>query len=235
MSNYLYLTLNLLSIAGPLARSFEPRVNFRARWFALLPSIALVALVFVLWDAVFTRLGVWGFNARYLVGVYALGLPIEEWLFFLTVPYACVFSYDCLNHFFPIASGTAWSRWAVWGLALVAAGLAVVYADRLYTAVTCSLAAVCMAVAALLRPPHLERFLRAYVVCLVPFFLVNGVLTGGVTDEPVVWYDDSENMGLRIGTIPVEDAFYLLVLLWLNVSLYEARSRRRADATVLVT
>ena len=56
-----------------------------------------------------------------------------------------------------------------------------------------------------------------YLVSLVPFFLVNGVLTA----LPVVRYNDAENVGLRMGTIPVEDSIYLLLLLLLNVNLYE--------------
>lgn len=225
MTNSLYLWLNLLTLAGPLARSFEPRVNFRSRWFALLPAIGLVALVFIAWDALFTSMGVWGFNEDYLVGLAALGLPIEEWLFFLTVPYACLFSYDCLNYFFPLRAGANWSRFAAFGLAIISALLAVAYHDRLYTATACVLSGACMVVAGVVRPPYLAAFIRVYVVCLVPFFLVNGILTGSLTDAPIVWYDDRENMAVRVFTIPVEDAFYLLSLLWLNVSLYERRLR----------
>lgn len=223
MSATLYLWLNLLTLAGPLARSFEPRVNFRSRWFASLPSLVIVAILFIGWDAVFTRIGVWGFNPQYLVGVSALGLPMEEWMFFVTVPYACVFSYDCLNYFFPGQWRGQWPRWTALALAVITAFLALVFNDRLYTATTCALSALCMFIAWWKDPPYLGRFLRAYAVALIPFFLVNGVLTGGVTDAPVVWYNDAENLGFRLGTIPVEDAFYLLVLLWLNIAQYEWR------------
>lgn len=228
MSGSLYLWLNLLSIAGPLARSFEPRVNFRSRWFALLPSIGLVALLFILWDAVFTHLGVWGFNPRYLIGVFAFGLPLEEWLFFVTVPYACLFSYDCLNYFFPMAKDSRWPRMLAWGLAVSAALGCALFHDRSYTAIACALAATCMGAAAWARPVYLGPFLRAYLICLVPFFIVNGILTGSVTEQPIVWYDDRENMGVRVATIPIEDAYYLLTLLWLNVAFYESFQQRRA-------
>jgi lycopene cyclase domain-containing protein len=232
MTDSLYLWLNVLTLAGPLVRSFEPRVSFRSRWSSSLPSIALVALLFVAWDALFTWLGVWGFNSRYLVGLSALGLPIEEWLFFLTVPYACLFSYDCLNYFFPTKSDANWSRLAALGLAVTSAVLAIVYSDRLYTVAACALSAVCMFGAWRVRPSFLAAFIRLYLVSLVPFFLVNGILTGAVTDEPIVWYDDAENVGIRLFTIPVEDAFYLLALLWLNVSLYEMGARRKRAASM---
>lgn len=227
MSSSLYLWLNVLTLAAPLARSFEPRVSFRSRWFALLPAIAGVGALFIAWDVYFTSIGVWAFNARYLVGWSAFGLPVEEWLFFVTVPYACVFSYDCLNYFFPVHGRPRWARFAALSLAGVSACAAVAFSDRLYTVAACASSAICMLAAGLRNPTYLVGFMRAYAACLVPFFVVNGILTGGLTDEPIVSYDDRHNTGLRLFTIPVEDAFYLLSLLWLNVSLYEFGLRRR--------
>jgi lycopene cyclase domain-containing protein len=227
MDSSLYLWLNLLTLAGPLARSFEPRVRFHTRWFALLPSILITGVLFVAWDVAFTSLGVWGFNPTYLLGVTALGLPVEEWLFFLTVPYACVFMYDCLNYFWAPSRAAGWARWLTAAFGLVALTLAVSYRNQLYTVVTCGLSATCMAWAWYKNPPFLAGFWRAYGVALIPFFLVNGVLTGGITQSPVVWYNNQENMGLRLGTIPLEDAFYLLPLLWLVISQYEYRLVKR--------
>ena len=63
----------------------------------------------------------------------------------------------------------------------------------------------------------LGRFYAAYLVHLIPFLLVNGVLTA----LPIVWYNNDQNLSLRIGTIPIEDTMYSMLLLLLNITIYE--------------
>lgn len=62
-------------------------------------------------------------------------------------------------------------------------------------------------------------FALSYIVCLIPFFIVNGILTGSITDDPIVWYSEQHIIGWRLGTIPFEDLFYnydlLLPLAWI--------------------
>ena len=60
-----------------------------------------------------------------------------------------------------------------------------------------------------------------YFVTLIPFFIVNGLLTGSFIPEEVVYYNDAENLGIRLGTIPIEDAVYGLLMLLMNVTWYE--------------
>lgn len=57
-------------------------------------------------------------------------------------------------------------------------------------------------------------------------FLVNGVLTGAFLPEPIVWYNDAENMGIRLGTIPLEDALYgMFMMLMYTGGVHWARKR----------
>ena len=65
------------------------------------------------------------------------------------------------------------------------------------------------------------RFYLGYFVSLIPFLIMNGWLTGSFTEEPIVWYNDLHNMGIRIGTVPLEDSMYLLGYLLLVTMIYE--------------
>ena len=58
------------------------------------------------------------------------------------------------------------------------------------------------------------------LLLMIPFLVVNGILTGTGPDAPVVMYDDAENLGLRIGTIPIEDVVYGFELFLLNLFLF---------------
>jgi len=66
-------------------------------------------------------------------------------------------------------------------------------------------------------------FLYSFIlISLGPFLLVNGVLTGLLDSvSPPVWYNDSENLGLRLMTMPEEDFFYSFSLLFSCTYIFE--------------
>ena len=68
---------------------------------------------------------------------------------------------------------------------------------------------------------NLKMFYRAYGILLIPFLITNGLLTGSFIEDQVVWYNDNYNLGIRILTIPVEDVFYGMLLILLNIIIYE--------------
>ena len=163
-------------------------------------------------------MGVWEFNPEYIVGWYLWELPLEEWLFFLTVPYACVFIYECLN----VYLGPAFSHRVIKPLLVSLICLLVVVGllniANLYTSITFFSVSLLLALNVwIMKNQKLGHFFRAYVVSLIPFVIVNGILTA----LPVVIYNDAQNLGLRLGTIPIEDSMYLLLLLLMTINMYE--------------
>ena len=218
----LYFTLHLITISFPLVRSFEYRVKYYQKWAPLFKAIAITAAFFIAWDVIFTNLGVWGFNAKYLSGIYLINLPVEEWLFFITVPFASIFIYENVVYFLP--EGFSWTiaRNISVGLAAIILVVALFNWEKYYTFYNLTGTAIILLFVSLYsKPRYLPHFLIAYLFVLIPFFCVNGVLTGSFIEEPVVWYNDAENLGIRIGTIPIEDTMYGFFLLLMNVSLYE--------------
>lgn len=227
-----YLFIDLATVLVPLIASFHPRIAFVKTWRAFWPACLAVAALFILWDSVFTRMGVWGFNERYVSDMSVAGLPIEELLFFICIPYACVFTYFAVGSLIARDRWSSVVQWTVVGGSAALVALAIANTHRWYTASTFILLAVLLFWLALkMKPKWLTRALLSYIIVLPLFFVVNGLLTGSWIEEPVVWYDDDENLGLRIGTIPVEDIFYGLLLVLLNITVYEhlRRSAHRTD------
>jgi lycopene cyclase domain-containing protein len=219
---YLYLWINLLSFIVPFLCSFYPKANFSKKWKWVLPAIAITAVFFIAWDALFTEAGVWGFNPQYITGVKLWGLPVEELLFFFCIPYACLFTYFALNHLiekdhlFPHQELISSLLIIV---LLVSGGY---YINKLYTGTTFLLTGFFLAFVMLkLRVRFMGRFYLAFAILVIPFLIVNGILTGSFIEEPVVWYNNEENMGIRIGTIPLEDLVYALLMLLMSITIWE--------------
>lgn len=220
---YTYLLINLCTVFFPVVLSFDKRVQFHKSWKFIWPGMAITGLVFLFWDVLFTLKGVWSFNPNYIISVTFFGLPLEEMLFFLTVPFACIFIYACLNYYIkwqmPVKVAKAISILLLLGS--VAALL--FYHNKLYTQITFSLQLVLLVVMQFVfKAKWLSRYYIAYVVALLPFYIVNGMLTS----IPVVLYNNDQNMAFRIGTIPFEDHFYLMALLLMNIGFFEYFKQR---------
>lgn len=218
---YTYLAVNLLTVFIPLIFTFHPRLRFYKAWGALLPAILLPAAVFIVWDYFFTRAGVWGFNPAYLTGIRWFGLPMEEVLFFFCIPYACVFTYFCLNLLFQLQMNRRLENLITGSLVVSLCIVGISFSGRAYTfSALLTLALLLLIAKFLFRVNWLGRFYMVYAILILPFMIVNGILTGSWIDNAVVWYDDSENLGIRVGTIPVEDIFYGMALILFNLMVF---------------
>lgn len=217
-----YLLVNLLVVIIPLVLSFDKKVAFYRVWPYFFPAMVSTAIFFIAWDIFFTKWGVWGFNEVHIIGIRLGGLPLEEWLFFITIPYAVVFTYRVLNVWIPMKQHPEMQKTVSYALIILFITGALFYHDRLYSVVTFSLSAVFIIVMEwFYKARYLLHFYRTYLVALLPFFITNGVLTGYGLEEPVVWYNNSMNSGIRFGTIPMEDIAYGFLLIGMNIALLE--------------
>lgn len=220
---YTYLLVNFFSVIFPFLLSFEKRVKFRQYWQYLLPATVITAAVFLIWDHYFTKWGVWSFNPQYITGIWIAGLPVEEWLFFFTIPYACVFSYAVLNYY--IKSDIPQKQLNIINILVVTLLLVSAFAnyDRAYTFSACLFTAFYISVLIFKQVRFLGKFYIAYAGTYIMFLVVNGILTA----LPVVMYNDNENTGIRIYTIPIEDSAYGMLMLLMNISLMEIYYKRK--------
>ncbi len=212
--NNLYLWLALGSFSIPFLFSFHPRLQFYKKWRSFFPAVAIMMAIFIPWDIVFTANEFWGFNDAYLSGIYIFNLPIEEWLFFICIPYACIFTHYALHELFPKFSFS--EKFTSIFYILLASTLIILlwyYYDRWYPLINFIYALILLGLVYNYRKQWLMDFLPTYFIIFIPFFLVNGILTGSGIEDQVVWYNDAENMGIRLLTIPIEDTIYNLGML----------------------
>lgn len=220
-TKYLYLILLLFTLSYPLAQSFESRIKFYTKWKKLAPAIIVMMLLFIPWDIWYTKSGVWQFNEQYFLGLKIWHLPLEEWLFFIFIPFACVFIYEVLNYFFPNQKPLKNEIAISYILALILFSIAFINFDKQYTFHCFLLCGGGILLSAIFKPIWLSKFLRMYLVSLIPFLLINGFLTGSFTQEPVVIYNPDEILGIRILNIPIEDSIYNMLMLLIVVFFYE--------------
>jgi len=219
---YLYLILHGFILLPIIALSFDKRVAYYTKWKYLLPAVFIVGMVFIIWDFIFTKVGVWGFSDDYTMIYRFLHLPIEEWLFFLSAPFACVFIYECLRYYFPKDTFRNWDRLITTVLVFLFTVLGLYFWGNLYTSVTCLCTAILLLVHFLSVPNTYRTFFyKVQLVCYIPFTLINGVLTGSITISPIVQYNPLEMIDQRIITIPVEDFIYCFMLILSVVTVYE--------------
>jgi lycopene cyclase domain-containing protein len=86
-------------LAGCLAAAIwlEPilHVNVFRRWRRLLLTLLVVVVVFVLWDLAAIAAGHWSFDRAQMTGiVFPGGLPLDEVLFFGTVPICAILGFE---------------------------------------------------------------------------------------------------------------------------------------------
>ena len=220
MKQYTYLIIDIGCILVPFIFSFYHKKPFFKEWKFFLPANIFIAFLFIIWDTIYIKMGIWGFNPDYLIGVNIANLPIEEILFFICIPYACVFTYFAMLHLTKINLNSTFNKkisLLVIAVLLIWGG---VHFNKLYTSIT-SLTTAILLIVLLISKINLSHIYLSYIL-IIPFFLIsNGLLTGSFLTSPIVWYDGVNNTELRIFTIPIEDFIYGFLLISTNILVYE--------------
>ncbi len=220
-----YVLITLLVIAGPFLLSFDKKVSFWKHWRGVLLATLPVSTIYIIWDILVTRRGDWWFNPQYAGDEKLFGLPPGEWLFFITVPYACIFIYEVVRAYFPRRIYKSHEQKtpklvidAAAAAVLLSISFMIIFSHLDYSFLTL-LAFITWILVTLLWNPWLFRdshTLWFMLLSQVAFLLINGILTG----LPIVLYNPDAIWGVRIITIPLEDLFYNISFLGLIQNVY---------------
>lgn len=217
---YTYLIIDLGCILIPFIFSFYKKHAFYKEWKYFFVSCLIVGTFFLIWDEIFTKLGYWGFNPTYLTGFYIGNLPIEEILFFVCIPYACSFTFFAFNYLITNKKNNIKINKFNDFLSLFLIGLSILNYNKWYTFLTFMFLGLFLLY---LKKQQINLFYYyiTFVAILPFFFISNGILTGSFLESPIVWYNNSENLAFRMFTIPIEDTFYGMLLIFGNIYFHQ--------------
>ncbi|MCX7876117.1 MAG: lycopene cyclase domain-containing protein [Melioribacteraceae bacterium] len=214
----IYLLINILTIIIPLIMSFEKKIKFYKNYSHLFLSISLVGFVFIIWDIIATIRNDWSFNTKYILGIKFFHLPLEEILFFVTVPFASIFLYETAKSYLP-ESKINFPRNLSIIISLIAVTISIVYYKQYYTFTVMIFVSIFFLINYFTKNYLLSS--NIYWIWILftylPFFVVNYILTS----LPIVSYSSNAIWNIRIITIPLEDFFYSFSLLSFNLFFYK--------------
>ncbi len=209
-----YLLINIAIIFFPLILSFDKNLKFYKKVPYVLQSVAFISTAYIVWDVIATKRGDWAFNPEHLIGINILGLPIEEILFFFTVPYSCIFIYETVCFYIKETKLNFNGKLFLIPAILIII-LGIIFYDQNYT-FTVSIFVGAFFIGAILFNQSLlasRNFWITMLISFLPFLIVNYFLTS----IPVVTYNDTAFSGKRFITIPYEDFLYSfsMISLWI--------------------
>lgn len=214
-----YLLFDVLVLAGPIVLASLPgRTRWdqqRLGWLALLVG----GMPWLAWD-LWVAGDHWDFNPSFVMGPTLLGLPVEEWSFFLVVPFACLYCWERVA-FGPLGEKDPRLASAVRAGALLpflAVAVALCGAPP-YTCLALGSAGMPFVLDLLsgVRLFHNPRAWAWLALVAVLTVLFNNVLTG----LPIVVYDPTDQLDIRLFTMPVEDLGFGLGHLGVVLLAYE--------------
>lgn len=209
MISLTYSTILFLTVIICFVASFDSRIQFNKQFLHFFKASALVSVPFILWDIWFTHLGVWWFNTNYTIGVSIAGLPLEEMLFFIFIPFSCIFTYFVIDKYYQLDLLKSFNNLLVFTSIIILIVVGLLNINKIYTITTCLVTvATLFYLHFIVKSQWISKASFVYTLLMLGFFPVNGVLTGTGLENPIVNYNPKDFLGIRMFTIPVEDMVY---------------------------
>lgn len=220
-----YLLFNILILLGPFTSKLLVRSMIFPSVKNVLKAIFPVALIFILWDFFVTDF-FWSFNKSYILGLIVGKLPVEEIMFFFTVPYACLILWVNIKNRIKQKREII-PRLFIYLLSVIFFTLGVysLLSNLWYTGIVSFIFSYILIVVKPFISSKLGVLFSLSIIGLT--FIFNLYLTA----RPVVLYYAQYKTNLNILTVPIEDFIYGLTLLLPIIYRYEKGRYKSNSAT----
>ncbi len=212
-SHSCFLLIDAGMLAALLTFLIAGRKIYGVRWKSALPAALLTATVFVAFEIFFVHSGIRWFNADRVLPFRLLGLPLEDWLFFLTASFFCHFAGIFAEIRFPTPTGASKNGRVLLQLSGILLLLCLLNYHRTYSFLCFGGGGLCLVATYVLNRKFNwiapERLILTYGICILPVLIVDLTLTA----SQVVMFNEAEITGLRLYTIPLEDLACPLVMI----------------------
>jgi lycopene cyclase domain-containing protein len=223
--NFIYIISISLLFLIFLLFSFNRKLNFWVKFKYIFPSILISASFFIIWGTRFTEFEFWKYNPEFLVKLYLFRLPIEEWSYYIVLPLIGFLIYELVKTM--IKQIGKINYYVVFSLFLLALLTLTTYFSRhlVYTFVIFIFLTIYFGYTVLRNrfKPHYSFFYISFLISLVPFFILNIILTG----LPIVVYNSEYILKIYLFSIPVENIAGFFLLFLMNISIYEYLIEKR--------
>ena len=191
---------------------------FISRWKYTILPILFPAIFFLIWDSIVTD-SHWRFNEKYVLGITFFNLPIEEILFFISVPFACLFTWEMIIRRTDKKELLWINKLRLFLYLLIPIGIWFFISGKHYTGLAITFLGLAVLLDLLLNTNLiLQKRFYLYLFLVLLFTLIfNGYLTW----RPIVTYGIEYQLDFRIFTIPIEDFVYGTALIFMNTSIYQ--------------
>lgn len=219
LNNLLFLAVIAVIVVLSLIKSFDKSIQLGKKIKYILPAVVITAAFFLIWDVNFTHTRIWTFNSAYTLGKEIKGLPTEEWLFIPVILYGCIVVYELVK--VKMANHDYTKPLLAFSLVLIVIFALISYFFRqqtyTFTAFVFSALYLGYAVFRNLLKQNITSFYISYLILLIPFLILYGILTA----LPLVEYHPAHILNIRVLTIPVEDFVFFFLMLLMGTTIYE--------------
>ena len=213
-----YLIFNIIVLSGPLIFGAMKRFYFLDRVKYTVLPILIPGMLFLIWDSIVTY-SHWQFNPKHILGITIFNLPIEEILFFITVPFACLFTWEMIVRRSNKKEIMWISKIPSYLYLLIPLGVWLFISGKHYTGLATAILGLAILVDQVLKTNIIVQRRFYFYLLLVMIFTL--IFNGYLTWRPVVTYGVDYQLDFRIFTIPIEDFIYGTALIFMNTSIYQ--------------